>query len=65
YQYLHFLFEEDDETVGKWHERCKRGEIVCGDCKAVLTKRVIEFLKEHQKRREKAKDMLDEFVVKD
>ena len=65
YQYLYFLFEENDKDVKKRYEKCRKGEIVCGECKKFLTERVIEFLKEHQKRREKAKDVLDEFLIKD
>ncbi len=65
YQYLYYLFEKDDEAIKKRYEKCRRGEIVCGECKQFLANRVNEFLKDHQKRREKAKDMLDEFMVRE
>jgi len=44
--------------------RCRSGDQICGDCKALLSERVKTFLTEHQKRREKAKDKLEKFMLK-
>lgn len=64
YQYFLFLFEESDEKLRELVRECRSGEIVCGDCKALLTEKVTKFLLEHQKRREKAKDIIEEFFIK-
>jgi tryptophanyl-tRNA synthetase len=43
---------------------CKSGEIICGDCKKMLAERVKKFLREHQKKREKARDIAERFFIK-
>ncbi|MFP3985806.1 MAG: tryptophan--tRNA ligase [Candidatus Bathyarchaeia archaeon] len=63
YQYLLYLFEENDEKLAELIEECRSGEIVCGDCKRMLTERVIKFLLAHQKKREKAKDLVESFFI--
>jgi tryptophanyl-tRNA synthetase len=37
---------------------------MCGDCKKELAEKVNRFLGEHQKKRLKAKDRIDEFHIK-
>lgn len=64
YQYFFFLFEEDDKKLAEREEKCRKGEIICGDCKTDLTDRIIMFLNQHQKKREKAKDIIDKFHIK-
>lgn len=64
YQYFLYLFEESDEKLRELVRECRSGEIVCGDCKALLTEKVTKFLLEHQKKREKAKDIIEEFFIK-
>jgi tryptophanyl-tRNA synthetase len=39
--------------------------MLCGECKMIFASKLKPFLKEHQKKREQAKDMLDKFMVKD
>jgi len=63
YQYFLYLFEESDERLAELIKSCKIGETICGDCKTVLTERVTRFLLEHQKKREKAKDAVEEFFI--
>ena len=63
YQYFLYLFEGSDEKLGELVGKCRSGEIICGDCKATLTERVTKFLLQHQKKREKAKDIVEEFFV--
>ncbi|MEA1993493.1 MAG: tryptophan--tRNA ligase [Euryarchaeota archaeon] len=65
FQYLYYLFEEDDKAIEERREACLSGDMVCGECKAHLTKKIAEFLKEHQKKREKARDTLEEFILRD
>ena len=64
YYYEYYLFEEDDERLKEVCDECKSGELLCGDHKIVLAGKVKKFLKEHQKKREKAKDVLEDFLFK-
>jgi len=64
YQYFYYLFEDDDKKVVELASRCRSGEQTCGECKALLSKKVKAFLQEHQKKREKAKDLLDKFMLR-
>jgi len=65
YQYYYFLFENDDKKVKEILENCKSGKRICGECKVELAKRVKKFLIEHQKKREKAKDLIEKFILRD
>jgi len=64
FQYFYFLFEEDDGKLAERERKCRAGEILCGECKTELTERVVKFLTEHQKRREKARNIIDKFHLK-
>ncbi len=64
FQYFLYLFEEDDKKLDERKRRCKAGEVMCGDCKKELAERVNKFLGEHQKKREKARDTIDEFHIR-
>ena len=64
YKYQYFIFEEDDRQVESLAERCRKGEILCGECKKLLSERLVHFLEEHQRRREEAKGKLDDFLMK-
>lgn len=64
YQYFAFLFEEDDKKLAERERKCRSGEILCGDCKKDLTERISKFLTEHQKKREKAKNVIEKYHVK-
>jgi len=63
FQYFLYLFEENDEKLAQLSRECREGDITCGDCKVILTERVTKFLLEHQKKREKAKDVIDQFFI--
>ena len=64
YQFFSFLFEENDEELMERYTACRSGELLCGECKAELTSRIKKFLHQHRKKREKAKDKIDEFLFK-
>jgi tryptophanyl-tRNA synthetase len=64
YYYFYYLFEESDQKIAELERECKSGEIICGDCKNILAEKVKKFLREHQKKREKARDIADKFFVK-
>ena len=61
FSYDYFLFMDDPE-IEDLRFKCLAGDIMCGDCKHVLADRVKTFLKEHQEKREKAKDRVQEFL---
>jgi len=63
--YNTFLFEPDDQKLAKLYSDCKSGKILCGECKQLLLEKVWKFLEEHQRKREKAKDVIEDFFVRD
>ncbi len=60
-----YIFEPDDGHLAVVEQTCKSGERLCGDCKAELWEKVRPWLKAHHAAREKAKDHVEEFVVRD
>jgi tryptophanyl-tRNA synthetase len=64
YAYYYFLFEEDDSKLVSLENECRSGSLICGDCKARLAKVVNRFLTEFQEKRERAKDVLGDFLIK-
>ncbi|OGI12228.1 tryptophan--tRNA ligase [Candidatus Micrarchaeota archaeon RBG_16_36_9] len=64
YQWLTF-FEEDDNKLKKIRENYKSGKLLTGELKAILIEKINSFLKEHQKKREKARSVVDKFIFKD
>lgn len=64
FQYFAYLFEEDDKKLAERERKCKAGEILCGECKTELTEKINKFLAEHQKKREKARNIVEKFYIK-
>jgi tryptophanyl-tRNA synthetase len=46
-------------------EKCRKGKIMCGECKKELAERIKKFLAEHQKKREEAKKIINKFMLED
>jgi len=65
FQWLKLLFEPDDKKLKKIEEDYRTGELLTGDLKNILIENANQFLIHHRKEREKAKDKLDRFLVKD
>jgi len=65
FQYNQYFFLPDDKALNDLREKCRSGEILCGECKGHLTERVTAFLEKHQERREKAKDIIEDFMFRD
>ncbi len=61
YHYEYFLFMDEDREIEELRRDCLSGNILCGECKEILAERVKLFLKDHQEKREKAKDHVEEF----
>ena len=54
FQYLRFFFEPDDKKLKKIHDDYKSGKLLTGELKQITIEKINAFLKEHQKKREKA-----------
>ncbi|MFQ6076469.1 MAG: tryptophan--tRNA ligase [Candidatus Bathyarchaeia archaeon] len=65
YYYTYYLFEEDDRKAEETRKSCETGRLLCGEHKMILAERVKRFLAEHQARREKAKDIINDVLVDD
>ena len=64
FQYFLFLLEEDDKKLAERERKCKAGENLCGECKTELATILNKFLEEHRRKREKAKDVIEEYHIK-
>jgi tryptophanyl-tRNA synthetase len=64
YQYYYYLFEEDDRKLAEREHKCRAGEMLCGECKKDIAEKLNMFLAAHQERREKAKDVIDQYHIK-
>lgn len=64
-QYYYFLFEQDDKKVEEIFEGERTGKLLAGEHKRDLVERVVKFIEEHQKKREKAKDQVEKFMLRD
>ena len=57
-------FEENDAKLKKIYDDYKSGKILSGELKQILIDKINGFLKEHQERRERARNKLDDFLLK-
>jgi tryptophanyl-tRNA synthetase len=64
YQYLTF-FEEDDQKIKEIYHDYKSGELLSGELKQICADTINNFLSEHQERREKAKNLIEQFMLRD
>ena len=62
YQWLRMFFEPDDKKLKKIHDDYKSGKLLTGELKGILTEKVKAYLKDHQKKRERAKKELSKFL---
>lgn len=64
YQY-YMVFLDDDKQVADIHQRCKSGNLLCGEDKLRLSKIIKTFLKEHQRKRKEARKVVEKFILRD
>lgn len=64
FQYLKHFFEESDEKLNELEKDYASGKISTGEMKAFAIEKINQFLKEHQKRRESAKQKIPDFLLK-
>ena len=60
--YLRYLFDTEQESDERLL-KCKSGNLLCGECKSDLSKGSKTFIMEFKKRREKAKDVIADFML--
>ncbi len=63
FQYLRMFFEPDDEKLKQIYDDYKSGKMLTGELKQILIDKINAFLKEHQKKREEARNRIDDFLV--
>ncbi len=64
FQMLRYGLEPNDEKLKKIYDTYKSGKLLSGELKKIVIDKLSKFLKEHQKRREKAKKDVDKFILK-
>ncbi|VFJ12778.1 tryptophan--tRNA ligase [Candidatus Nitrosocosmicus franklandus] len=62
YWYLNYLFDSEKESRRRYID-CTSGNLLCGECKDDMIKKVKPFMKEIQTKREEAQDMICKFTV--
>ncbi len=65
YQWLYMLFEPDDAKIKQIHDDYASGKLLSGELKAILIEKLNAFLREHQKKRESARKVVDKYFIKD
>ncbi len=64
FQYLKMFFEPSDKKLDEIYREYRSGEMTTQELKSYTIEKINAFLKEHQKKREKAKNMIDKFIFK-
>jgi tryptophanyl-tRNA synthetase len=64
-QYYKFLFEPNDAKLNKILDDERHGRILAGEHKAHLAETVNAYLKKHRANRERAKEKLEKFMLRD
>jgi len=62
FQYLRFLFEEDDAKLKEIEKKYRSGEMLTSELKQITINKINAFLKVHQEKRKKAKSKIKDFV---
>ena len=61
FAYLKYLFDTPDESYER-ELKCRSGNLLCGDCKHDLSIHSTKYISRFQDRREKAKDVVSDFM---
>jgi tryptophanyl-tRNA synthetase len=64
YQWLYYLFEEDDKKIEQIKNKYESGEMLSGEIKKILIDKITTFLEKHQNQREKVikNNLLDKYM---
>lgn len=64
FQYLKMFFEPDDKKLEQIYNDYQSGKMLTSELKDYLIEKINAFLSEHQKRREAARNKIDDFILK-
>ena len=64
FQYLRFLFEPSDEKLEKIEKDYRSGKMLTSELKKITIEKINAFLREHQKKRERARKEVGNFLWK-
>jgi tryptophanyl-tRNA synthetase len=64
FQYLKYLFEEDDNKLAEIERDYKSGKMLTGELKKYTIEKINEFLAKHQERRKNAKKLISQYMLK-
>ncbi|MFX1445713.1 MAG: tryptophan--tRNA ligase [Promethearchaeota archaeon] len=62
YKILTYHFEEDDEKLADDFEKCVKGELMCGDHKKECIEKVVKYVENHRRKKEKLIDKAREIL---
>ncbi|MHA1661209.1 MAG: tryptophan--tRNA ligase [Promethearchaeota archaeon] len=65
YKILMYHFEDDDDKLAMDFEKCVKGELLCGEHKRDCVEKVLKYIKEHRKKKEKLIDKAREILKVD
>ncbi|MGC8478441.1 MAG: tryptophan--tRNA ligase [Candidatus Micrarchaeia archaeon] len=64
-QYNKFIFEPDDKKLKEIMDGERNGTLTAGEHKVDLTNKINAFLEDHNKKKEKLRDTLEKFIIRD
>ncbi len=64
YNWLRYLFEEDDEKLEEIKQNYESGKMLSGELKKYTIEKINAFLKVHQRKKEEAKKKIDDFILR-
>lgn len=64
FQYLKYLFEEDDNKLREIEKDYKSGKMLTGELKKYTIEKINGFLAKHQERRKNAKNIISQYILK-
>jgi len=62
FQMLKYGLEQNDKKLEKIYKDYKSGKLLTGELKEILIEKISKFLKAHQRKRERAKKVVEKFV---
>lgn len=63
FQYLKYIFEDDDKKLAKIESEYRKGKLTTGELKTYTISKINSFLEKHQKAKEKAKKNVGKFML--
>ena len=64
FQYLKYFFEPDDKKLKEIYNDYKSGKMLTSELKDITIEKINKFLKEHQRKRELARNVVDKYILK-